>query len=791
MDITMNMALTLSRPPQLLSQPSSLRVSQPYSMEKSEYAPSQFPLYKGVTERPLGWKRSSRTPELRSRNTTKIRRWNGAAKTSTEWDGLRKDPELFYPQGNCSVHLYGRGQSRRGPAFKFPIEALVKSACQPLIHRFSADTSEESSPLSDSSNGDGAFSCATTVLYIPAPSTAETGQAFLYHLATRNLFAWVFGKPLVGTHLGGALVGLLNSLNEFRSGGQDNLQAIIDYMDEEGYADMRNQPDHALAILFFAEHFQFKDLWIDAFAHCVGMNEKLFSRIGFELISRTSRALITRSRLEMDIRLDRCGITLGNFLEDDLSNAHLGLSTGERAHLDKFRSFLQSYLVAKLGYYPPSFDTTNSSFSKSIYNEMCSEFQSLYNFLANTSITSSDPMPLSQPGCLCVSKSVKSFDQRNKYKPLLHPVPLLPETRDTKASKPVINKRFTWNSKADKMKPDGRLVAFAELCKATDRKTLALYDCSLVREYCGFEKDCIFSPSKTDKDDKLSQTDARKVRWILIYTILQTLLSATKVPEQVRDPHEVSYNLCILTAGCPPWKEERPVESLLQTQAEQTEEDFVAQTRAEESKLVNGIKLDTDYATTRQEPQLSRVKSASVLNISSRKGHVKKTLSSLGNMPELHHPRPNHASYQEILVQGYGNGTNITAAPTEEVGKNSLDSASSFAEDISSRWSESSDEIKEPASPTTSIASDYSGRDSTGSNSTRKSISDKLNRPMSTLGFRKKSSTGYSISALGGESPLEPCPLQVRKGLEDQYMTVTKAVTVQWEDGVMVKQMMS
>jgi len=618
----------------------------------------------------------------------------------------------------------------------------------------------------------------------------------------------------VGTNLGGALVGLLNSLNEFRSEGQDNLQAIIDYMDEEGYADMRNQPDHALAILFFAEHFQFKDLWIDAFAHCVGMNEKLFSRPGFEvraallcslvfissvrrhlklcfhsdstltllkLISRTSRALITRSRLEMDIRLDRCGITLGNFLEDDLSNAHLGLSTRERVHLDKFRSFLQSYLVAKLGYYPPSCDTINSSFPKSIYSEMCSEFQSLYNFLANTSITSSDPMPLSQQGGLCVSKSVKSFDQRNEYKPLLHPVPLLPETR---ASKPAINKRFTWNLKADKMKPDGRLVAFAELCKATDRKNLALYDCSLVREYCDFEKDCIFSPSKMDKDDRLPQTDARKVRWMLIYTILQTLLSVTKVPEQVRDSYEVSYNLCILTTGCPPWKEKRLVESFLQTQAEQTEEDFVAQNRAEESKLVNSIKPDTGYAATTQEPQLSGVKSASILNISSRKGHVKKALSLLGNMPELHHPRPNHASYQEVLVQGYGNGTNITNAPTEEPSKNSLDSASSFAEDISSRWSESSDEIKEPASPTTSIASDYSRRDSTGSFTTRKPTSDKLNRPMSTLGFRKKTSTVYPISALGGESPLEPRPLQVRKRSEDHYMTVTKAVTVQWEDGV-------
>lgn len=148
--------------------------------------------------------------------------------------------------------------------------------------------------MSGSSNGEGDFRRATTELYIPAPSTAETGQAFLYHLATRNLFAWIFGKSLVGNHLGGALVGLLNSLNEFRSEGEDNLQAIIDYMDEEGYADMSNQPDHALAIFFFAEHFQFKDLWIDAFAHCVGMNEKLITRPGFEVRAAVLRSLFYR-----------------------------------------------------------------------------------------------------------------------------------------------------------------------------------------------------------------------------------------------------------------------------------------------------------------------------------------------------------------------------------------------------------------------------------------------------------------------------------------------------------------
>lgn len=165
------------------------------------------------------------------------------------------------------------------------MEGLLATNCRPLLDRFLVQTSE-SSPVSEDSSEDGYFSKAgkrVYELYIPPPPDADRKEAFLYHIATRNFFAWIFGKSLVGNHLGAALVGLLNSMSQFRSPGTDNVQAIMEYMDEEGYADMRSQPDHALGILFFAEHFHFKDLWIDAFAHCAGMNERLINSTGFEV----------------------------------------------------------------------------------------------------------------------------------------------------------------------------------------------------------------------------------------------------------------------------------------------------------------------------------------------------------------------------------------------------------------------------------------------------------------------------------------------------------------------------
>lgn len=185
------------------------------------------------------------------------------------------DPELWFPDENCNVHLYEPGQSRRGPAFRVPVEVLLSTNCQPLLQKCLAQKYRESSSLGLSTEDGSYLNSPSIDLFIPPPPNTARGQVLLYHMATRNFFAWVLRKPLVGIHLGAALVGLLDGMNDYRSLGEDNVQAVMDYMDEQGYADMRNQPENALAILFFAEHFHFKDLWTDAFAHCVGMHESV------------------------------------------------------------------------------------------------------------------------------------------------------------------------------------------------------------------------------------------------------------------------------------------------------------------------------------------------------------------------------------------------------------------------------------------------------------------------------------------------------------------------------------
>jgi hypothetical protein len=121
---------------------------------------------------------------------------------------------------------------------------------------------------------------------------AERGQPMLHHISTRNFFAWLFGKPLVGPHLGDALVRLLTSMNEFRSPDVGNIADVLHFMEKEGYSDIKNEPDHALAVLYFAEHFQFRDLWIHAFTHSAGMSEMLCGSSEYEVRSFSPKLML-------------------------------------------------------------------------------------------------------------------------------------------------------------------------------------------------------------------------------------------------------------------------------------------------------------------------------------------------------------------------------------------------------------------------------------------------------------------------------------------------------------------
>jgi len=244
----------------------------------------------------------------------KVLRWDGLTREASEWDGLRrvsdylrvktnnadsrKDPELWFEDGDCLVHLYARGQSRRGAAFCVPFKVLQQSNCGSMLSlcfaQMKTTPGTTSSHLRQLSNGSNvsAFGSAKVELYIPAPDDASREAAFRWHITTRNFFAYTFGKPLVGDHLGSAFVDLQKRMQLFRSGQIDNSEDFFKYAEVQGYRDLVDSPDYALAMLYYTEHYKLRDLWIDAFAHCVGMNESLALSPEFAVSTPTGSILL-------------------------------------------------------------------------------------------------------------------------------------------------------------------------------------------------------------------------------------------------------------------------------------------------------------------------------------------------------------------------------------------------------------------------------------------------------------------------------------------------------------------
>lgn len=58
---------------------------------------------------------------------------------------------------------------------------------------------------------------------------------------------------------------------------------MVAYLDRRGYSDFRECVDHALAALLVAETYEIEPLWVDAFAHAVGMHHGLHHSVEFEV----------------------------------------------------------------------------------------------------------------------------------------------------------------------------------------------------------------------------------------------------------------------------------------------------------------------------------------------------------------------------------------------------------------------------------------------------------------------------------------------------------------------------
>ncbi|KAK5111567.1 hypothetical protein LTR62_004863 [Meristemomyces frigidus] len=622
---------------------------------------------------------------LASQRHDSVRHFDGAKKASSEWDGLRKDTKLWFDDGDCLVHLYTLGGSQRGPSLRLRYCDIDALRCEYLQDRCLHVVESPTSPKTDHADAiiehdishNGTTDLHRYDLYIPAPANLTRDQAFAYHLTTRNFFAYATRLPIVGESLGDALADLLRRVRVWQP-KTAALANFTSYCEAQGYMDMADNPDHALACLLLAEEARLKELWVEAFVHCVGMRDRLRRSPEHHRLSNTTKALIDRASLEMDLHISRVTRAVGCFLEEELGPEYLGLSQPARLHLDRFRSFLHNYYVDKLGYFPPD---QESAFNKRLWTKMYHAFQTLYVYLVDNDAKPDAVDGRLMTGGICVVQNVEAFDARHGYTPLPHPLPLLPEAP---ADQPRGLRSFKLGRAGSNR--DQQATARATLEKATNRVVQDVMQNELVAEYQWFERKRL--------EEKLSPAEARKVRWLLIYGVLQMLISITRAPQEVRDTEGPSYPLCVLTEGGPSWLSDAAVEvhrptklpvattaTLQPPTVEDIEdrisihpdceadnaEDYFSSQSWNTSRRASTQSLDMAPAPLRINTQLSgsttSIRSSVHSSVNALQRSFIGTLSRRGSIRALGVPpsqtpprRVSSASFCHIMIEGYGNG---------------------------------------------------------------------------------------------------------------------------------------
>lgn len=400
----------------------------------------------------------------------------------------------------------------------------------------------------------------------------------------------------------------------------------------------------------------------------------------------------------MDFRLSRTGTMLSDLLLEELSDTHMGLPAAAREHLGRFRTYIHGFYATRFGSYPPgpSNKKCRTIFKPEVYRIMRADFAALYEYLADHNFTTAVHGLSAAQGGLCTLQLVQEFDCRHKFVPLPHPVPLLPES----VKVPDARKRssIAWlvggpSFREAKGRPGQRLLSYASLMKATNHYKAHVLKNRLVIAYRQFEEDTLLATHKAEHTERLSvgPTDARKVRWLFIYAVYQTLLSCAEAPSKLNSHDGLGYHLNISTSITLPWDSETGPfavpdfenrDTLKSPTVRPAERDRVVspipllpQTEEERPGSELDIKPDVDYfALTHPKddaPSTGSVDSGATTRTMSltRSLSIRKPLARFRSVspqkPKILSTNscrrasvlPRKSSFHEIIVHGYGNGT--------------------------------------------------------------------------------------------------------------------------------------
>ena len=197
------------------------------------------------------------------------------------------------------------------------------SPTSPAKHRFKVpglghrSKSSGTVPTKSSINSDAPI---LYELYFPAPEEASRTEVLRHHITTRNLFAFLLNKPLVGLTFYQALIDLHERIKSLMAPGLPCSQAINDYLVRNAFHNVESDPVAAAGLLAWSEDAEvvWSEGWQQGIFVCSSLYNKVSKLQAFRDVSPKSRAvvkevaarIVARQVLDSGVELDR--ISLGS-----------------------------------------------------------------------------------------------------------------------------------------------------------------------------------------------------------------------------------------------------------------------------------------------------------------------------------------------------------------------------------------------------------------------------------------------------------------------------------------------
>jgi hypothetical protein len=438
----------------------------------------------------------------------------------------------------------------------------------PSMHSYAPKIQPTPPSSSSDPNTDKGAAPVLHEIYFPAPVNQSKTDNLRHHLTTRNVFALLMHKSLVGINLFQALADLHERLEMYMPPESDNTSMIIEYVVSRGLDDVRNDPSSASGLLAWSEgtNVRWREGWREAFVNCAGMYHRLPTVPESRDISPISKALLERANLELQVRIQQAEEQLSAFDLAELWPLASANPPPARASFERFRKFLVKFYEHVYWTWPPRYEDDRELWlTRDLVMRLQRDFGALYDYLVDRDVEWDGSEERSGRKWNIVSKSERegftadhkdlpltdilvSFDNQRRYQHIPHPFPILPES--IPPPPPPAKPSSLFGSKKTKPVDD----------RATEKRAALAYSEAtniyhLGSEFVSNELVEAFSRfEKTDRPGEVDPLEARNGRWVLLYGILQILSTLSVDTPDLRFVDDVDYFLSPRLRGTPPWR---------------------------------------------------------------------------------------------------------------------------------------------------------------------------------------------------------------------------------------------